>query len=94
MGIVPVSLAIATGLLVLSPSGQAIAQPQSSNMTTTTQSLMPASSNKTFHIFSEEVEGLNETATKIPGDIYSLPLIVVNIDGGCGGVVLAIDSLV
>src|SRR5919108_1982911 len=78
MGIAAVSLAIATGLLVPSLSGQAIAQQQSSNMTTTTQPIMPASSNKTFHIFSAEVEGLNETAAKIPGDIYSLPLIVVN----------------
>jgi plastocyanin len=39
---------------------------------------MPASSNKTYYIFSEEVEGLNETAASIPGDIYSLPVIEVN----------------
>jgi plastocyanin len=78
MGVAAVSLAIATGLLVPSPSGQAIAQPQSSNMTTTTQSVMPASSNKTFRIFSAEVEGLNEITAKIPGDIYSLPVIVVD----------------
>jgi plastocyanin len=78
IGIAAVSLAIATGLLVPSPSGQAIAQQQSSNMTTTTQSVMPASSNKTFYVFSGEVEGLNETAAKIPGDIYSQHSIVVN----------------
>jgi plastocyanin len=38
---------------------------------------MPASSNKTFYVFSEEVE-LNETAAGVPGDIYSLPVIEVN----------------
>jgi plastocyanin len=55
---------------------KAVAQQQDN--TTTTQSIMPASSNKTFYIFSAEVEGLNETAARIPGDIYSLPVIEVN----------------
>jgi len=36
------------------------------------------SSNKTFYIFNQEVEGLNENMTGIPGDIYSQPVIVVN----------------
>jgi plastocyanin len=56
---------------------EAVAQQQS-NMTTTTQPIMPASSNKTFYVFSAEVEGLNETAARIAGDIYTLPVIVVN----------------
>jgi plastocyanin len=62
----------------------AMAQPQDNTTTTTTtttatQSIMPASSNKTFYIFSAEIgEGFNETAARIPGDIYSLPVIEVN----------------
>jgi plastocyanin len=58
---------------------EAVAQQQNNTTTTTTttQSIMPASSNKTFYVFSEEVE-LNETAAGVPGDIYSLPVIVVN----------------
>jgi FtsP/CotA-like multicopper oxidase with cupredoxin domain len=56
---------------------EAVAQQQS-NMTTTTQSLMPASTNKTFYVFSAEVEGVNETAAGIAGDIFTLPVIVVN----------------
>jgi FtsP/CotA-like multicopper oxidase with cupredoxin domain len=71
-------LAIAMSLLVLFPSGQQEALAQQNNTTTTTQSIMPASSNKTFYVFSAEVEGLNETAARIAGDIYSLPVIVVN----------------
>jgi len=47
-------------------------------MTTTNQSIMPASSNKTFYVFGAEVEGLDEETTGIPGDIYTLPVIVVN----------------
>jgi hypothetical protein len=39
---------------------------------------MPASSNKTFYVFSVEVEGVNETAAGVAGDIYSLPIIEVN----------------
>jgi plastocyanin len=68
-----ISLAI---VLFVPSSGQAVAQQN--NTTTSTTPIMPASSNKTFHVFSEEVEGLNETTAKIPGDIYSLPVIVVN----------------
>jgi plastocyanin len=59
------------------PLQQAAAQ-QNNTTTTTTKSIMPASSNKTFYVFSEEVEGVNETAAGIAGDIFSLPVIVVN----------------
>ena len=72
-------MTITTGLLVIflsSEQQEAVAQQQS-NMTTT-QSIMPASTNKTFYIFSVEVEGVNETAAGIAGDIYSLPVIEVN----------------
>jgi FtsP/CotA-like multicopper oxidase with cupredoxin domain len=55
---------------------EAVAQQQ--NSAATTQSIMPASSNKTFYVFTAEIEGLNETAAKIAGDIYSLPEIEVN----------------
>jgi plastocyanin len=76
VGIAAISLAIAMGLLVPFPSGQqeAVAQQNDTTTTTTTnQSTMPpASSNKTFSVFSTEVEGLNETY------IYSLPVIVAN----------------
>jgi FtsP/CotA-like multicopper oxidase with cupredoxin domain len=44
----------------------------------TTQSIMPASSNKTFYVFSAEVDGVNETAAGVAGDIFTLPVIVVN----------------
>jgi FtsP/CotA-like multicopper oxidase with cupredoxin domain len=58
---------------------QAAAQQQNNTTaTTTTQSIMPASSNKTFYVFSAEVEGVNETAAGVAGDIYTLPVIVVN----------------
>jgi plastocyanin len=58
---------------------EAVAQQQSNTTTTTTtQSIMPASSNKTFYVFSAEVEGLNETTARIAGDIFTLPVIVVN----------------
>ena len=46
--------------------------------TTTTQSIMPASSNKTFYVFSAEVAGLDGATARIPGDIFTPPLIVVN----------------
>jgi plastocyanin len=74
-------VAMLTVIAVTIPLQQeAVAQQQDNTTTTTTiQSLMPASSNKTFYVFSAEVaEGFNETAAKIPGDIYSLPIIVVN----------------
>jgi hypothetical protein len=52
-------MTITMGLLVIflsSEQQEAVAQQQS-NMTTT-QSIMPASTNKTFYIFSVEVEGV------------------------------------
>jgi plastocyanin len=74
--IAAISLAIAMGLLVpFLPSGQqeAVAQQNDTTTTTTTnQSIMPASSNKTFSLFNVEVEGGNETY------IYSLPTVVAN----------------
>ena len=86
-----VSLAIAMSsvvLPVLFPSEQqqeAVAQQQGNNITTnattpitTTQPIMPVSSNKTFYVFSAEVEGLDEATARIPGDIYAPPVIVVN----------------
>jgi plastocyanin len=36
------------------------------------------SANKTFYLFNQEVEGLNETEAGIPADIFSIPVIVVN----------------
>ena len=57
---------------------EAVAQQQDNTTATTTQSIMPASSNKTFYVFSVEVEGVNETAARVAGDIYSLPIIEVN----------------
>jgi plastocyanin len=84
-----VSLAIAMSsvvLPVLFPSEQqAVAQQQGNNITTnattpitTTQPIMPVSSNKTFYVFSAEVEGLDEATARIPRDIYTPPVIVVN----------------
>ena len=86
-----VSLAIAMSsvvLPVLFPSEQqqeAVAQQQGNNITTnattpitTTQPIMPVSSNKTFYVFSAEVVGLDEATARIPGDIYTPPVIVVN----------------
>ena len=74
------SLATAMSLFVPFPSSgqqqEAVAQQQNdttTTTTTTTQSITPpASSNKTFSVFSTEVEGLDETY------IYSLPVIVAN----------------
>jgi plastocyanin len=59
---------------------EAMAQEQSNitSTTTATQSIMPASTNKTLYIFSVEVEGVNETAAGAAGDVYSLPVIEVN----------------
>jgi hypothetical protein len=73
------SLAVAMSLFVTFPlSGQQEAAAQQQNETTNatttpTQSIMPpASSNKTFSIFTTEVPGLEETY------IYSLPVIVAH----------------
>jgi hypothetical protein len=60
------------------PLLQQEAVAQQDNTTTTNQSIMLVSSNKTFYVFGAEVEGLNEEAAGIPGDIYTLPVIVVN----------------
>lgn len=68
-------LVVVVVTVVTIPQQEAVAQQQN-NMTT--QSIMPASSNKTFYVFSVEVEGVNETAARVSGDIYSLPEIVVN----------------
>jgi plastocyanin len=85
-----VSLAIAMSSVVLpvlfpSEQQQAVAQQQGNNITTnattpitTTQPIMPVSSNKTFYVFSAEVEGMDEATARIPGDIYTPPVIVVN----------------
>jgi plastocyanin len=86
-----VSLAIAMSSLVVLvfPSEQqqeAVAQQDNNNTTTTntttpistTQSIMPASSNKTFYVFSAEVAGLDESTARIPGDIFTPPVIVIN----------------
>jgi plastocyanin len=76
-----VLMAITMSLLLvpfLSEQKEAVAQQQNNMTTTTTQSIMPASSNKTFYIFSAEVEGVDETAARVAGDIYTLPVIVVN----------------
>lgn len=68
-------LVVVVVTVVTIPQQEAVAQQQN-NMTT--QSIMPASSNKTFYVFSVEVEGVNETAAGVAGDIYSLPTIEVN----------------
>lgn len=80
-----VSLVIAMSspvLLVTSSDQQQEALAQQVNNTTipitTTQSIMPASNNKTFYVFSAEVEGLNQTTTRIPPDIFTPPIIVIN----------------
>src|ERR687895_1239647 len=85
-----VSLAIAMSSVVLpvlfpSEQQQAVAQQQGNNITTnattpitTTQPIMPVSSNRTFDGFSAEGEGLDEATARIPGDIYTPPVIVVN----------------
>jgi plastocyanin len=73
------STGLQMGLFVPFPSSgqqqEAAAQQQNdTTMTTTTnQSIIPpASSNKTFNLFTTEVQGLEETY------IYSLPVIVAN----------------
>jgi plastocyanin len=45
---------------------------------TTTQSIMPASNNKSFYVFSAEVEGVDQATARIPGDIFTPPIIVIN----------------
>ena len=86
--IVSIAIAMSSVVLpVLFPSEQqAVAQQQGNIITTnatttpitTTQPIMPVSSNKTFYVFSAEIEGLDEATARIPGDIYTPPVIVVN----------------
>jgi plastocyanin len=87
--IVSLAIAMSSPVLLLFPAEQqqeAVAQQDDNNTTTTntttpittTQSIMPASSNKTFYVFSAEVAGLDETTARIPGDIFTPPIIVVN----------------
>ena len=66
------------GAVTIPLQQEAVAQQQNNTTATTTQSIMPATSNKTFYVFTAEVEGLNETAARVAGDIYTLPIIVVN----------------
>ena len=80
-----VSLVVAMSspvLLVTSSDQQQEALAQQVNNTTipitTTQSIMPASNNKTFYVFSAEVEGLNQATARIPADIFTPPIIVIN----------------
>jgi plastocyanin len=80
-----VSLVIAMSspvLLVTSSDQQQGALAQQVNNTTipitTPQSIMPTSTNKTFYIFSAEVAGLDGATARIPGDIFTPPIIVVN----------------
>jgi plastocyanin len=80
--ILSLAIAMSSPILLVTPSEQqeAVAQ-QDNNATTpitTTQSIMPASSNKTFYVFSAEVEGLDQATARIPGDIFTPPIIVVN----------------
>jgi len=83
--VIIVSLAIAgsSPILLVTSSEQrqgAAAQQVNNTLTTitTTQSIMPASTNKTFYVFSAEVEGLDEATARIPSDIFTPPIIVVN----------------
>ena len=86
--IVSIAIAMSSVVLpVLFPSEQqAVAQQQGNIITTnatttpitTTQPIMPVSSNKAFYVFSAEIEGLDEATARIPGDIYTPPVIVVN----------------
>ena len=81
--IVSLAIAMSSPILLVSPSDQqqeALAQQVNNTMTpiTTNQSIMPASNNKTFYVFSAEVEGLDQATARIDGDIFTPPIIVVN----------------
>jgi plastocyanin len=80
--ILSLAIAMSSPILLVTPSEQQEAVAQQDNNTTTpittTQSIMPASSNKTFYVFSAEVEGLDQATARIPGDIFTPPIIVVN----------------
>jgi plastocyanin len=81
--IVSLVIAMSSPVLLVTSSDQqqgALAQ-QVKNTTipiTTPQSIMPTSTNKTFYIFSAEVAGLDGATARIPGDIFTPPIIVVN----------------
>lgn len=81
--IVSLAIAMSSPILLVSPSDQqqeALAQQVNNTTTpiTTSQSIMPASNNKTFYVFSAEVEGLDQATARIDGDIFTPPIIVVN----------------
>ena len=81
--IVSLAITMSSPILLVSPSDQqqeALAQQVNNTTTpiTTNQSIMPASNNKTFYVFSAEVEGLDQATTRIEGDIFTPPIIVVN----------------
>jgi plastocyanin len=80
--ILSLAIAMSSPILLVTTSEQQEAVAQQDNNTTTpittTQSIMPASSNKTFYVFSAEVEGLDQATARIPGDIFTPPIIVVN----------------
>ena len=80
--IVSLAIAMSSPILLVTPSEQQEAVAQQVNNTTTPittiQSIMPASSNKTFYVFSAKVTGLDETTARILGDIFTPPIIVVN----------------
>ena len=80
--VVSLAIAMSSPILLVTPSEQQEAVAQQVNNTTapitTTQSIMPASSNKTFYVFSAEVERLDQATARIPGDIFTPPIIVVN----------------
>ncbi len=76
---------IMTVIASLAPSGSAQMPTTSNNMTqqqnttaTTTAIYDPTSTNKTFYIFNQEIQGLDENKTGLPADTFSLPVIVAN----------------
>jgi plastocyanin len=81
--IVSLAIAMSSPILLVTPSEQqqeAVAQQVNNTTTsiTATQSIMPASSNKTFYVFSAEVAGLDGATSRIPSDIFTPTIIVVN----------------
>jgi plastocyanin len=81
--IVSLVIAMSSPVLLVTSSDQqqeALAQQVNNTMIpiTTTQSIMPASNNKTFYVFSAKVAGLDETTARIPADIFTPPIIVIN----------------
>ena len=81
--IVSLAIAMSSPILLITPSEQqqeAVAQQVNNTTTsiTATQSIMPASSNKTFYVFSAEVAGLDGATSRIPSDIFTPTIVVVN----------------